>query len=61
MAYGTYIPVIILFICPEDKSEEEQDCSDHRELKNSGHHPPHTGPNGKRLRFHHYYETVQLL
>lgn len=34
----THITVVILFICPQDKSDKEQDAADNRELQHSGHH-----------------------
>ena len=40
----TYISIVILLICPEDKSDKKQDGSHHRQLEHSSHHPPQTCP-----------------
>lgn len=34
----THITIVILFICPQDESDKEQDAADNRELQHSGHH-----------------------
>lgn len=45
----THITVVVLFICPQDQSDKEQDAADNRELQHSSHHPATAAATAKRM------------